>query len=131
MSLNSRKRIRKGHNGRKKAKLFAKIARPFLKDFLAEIDTALKKSDDNLYAFELLNVDKLSKQQSDLVNLFESSIRVLSNFYGKETVDEFQGKESKVDVIIDKEEVMKELPDFLLNSKDAFQCQNKKKTGCC
>ena len=67
------------------------------------------------------------KLQNNLVNLFETSIQVLANFYGPEQVDEFQGKESKVDVIIDKEEVMKELANFLLDSKDVSQCHNKKK----
>ena len=71
-------------------------------------------------------MDNLSKQQSDLVNLFETSIQVMVNFYGTEQVDEFQGKEPKVDAIIDKEEVMKNLSDFLLDSKDTFQCHNKK-----
>ena len=36
------------------------------------------------------------------------------------------GQKSKVDAIIDKEEVMKDLSGFLLDSKDAFQCHNKK-----
>ena len=67
------------------------------------------------------------KQQNNLVYLFETSIRALANFYRAEQVDEFQGKESKVHVIIDKEEVMKELSNFLLDSKDASQCHNKKK----
>ena len=49
------------------------------------------------------------KQQSNLVNLFETCIWVLANFYGTEQVDEFQGMESKVDAIIDKEQVMKDL----------------------
>ena len=71
-------------------------------------------------------MDNLSKQQSDLVNLFETSIQVMVNFYGTEQVDEFQGKEPNIDAIIDKEEVMKNLSDFLLDSKDAFQCYNKK-----
>ena len=71
-------------------------------------------------------MDNLNKQQNDLVNLFELSIQVLTNCYGTEQVDEFQGKESKVDAIIDKEEVMKELLDFLLDPKDAFQCHKKK-----
>ena len=71
-------------------------------------------------------MDNLKKQQSNLVNLFEPSMWVLANFYGTEQVNEFQGKESKVDVIIDKEEVIKELLNFLLDSKDAFQCHNKK-----
>ena len=48
------------------------------------------------------------------------------NFYSTEQLDEFQGKEPKVDAIIDKEEVMKDLSDFFLDSKDAFQCHNKK-----
>ena len=39
----------------------------------------------------------------------------------------FKGKESKVDAIIDKEEIMKELSNFLLNSKDVSQCYNEKK----
>ena len=60
------------------------------------------------------------KQQNNLVYLFETSIRVLANFYGAEQVDEFQGKESKVHVIIDKEEVMKELSNFLLDSNDTM-----------
>ena len=71
-------------------------------------------------------MDNLNKQQSNLVNLFEPSMQVLANFYDAEQVNEFQGKESKADVIIDKEEVIKELLDFLLDSKDAFQCHNKK-----
>ena len=70
-------------------KPFTKIARPFLKDFLTEIDVAFKKSDNILCPFEVLNVDYLNKQQSDLVNLFEPSIRVLANVYGTEQVDEF------------------------------------------
>ena len=69
---------------------FQKIACPFPQDFLAEIDVAFKKSY-ILCAFEVLNVDNL-KQQSNLVNLFETSIWVLGNFYGTEQVDEFQGK---------------------------------------
>ena len=73
-------------------------------------------------------MDNLNKQQSDLINLFETSVRVLVNFYGTEQVDEFQGKEPEVDAIIDKEELMKNLSDFLLDSKDAFQCHNKKQT---
>ena len=103
--------------------------------FLAEIDVAFKKSN-ILCALEVIDVDNLNKHQSDLVNLFESNIRVLTNFYGTEQVDEFQGKESKVDTIIDKDEVIKELSDFLLDYKDAFQCHNnnnnkKSKPGCC
>ena len=81
---------------------FQKIARPFPKDFLAEIDVAFKKSYNILCAFQVLNVDNL-KQQSNLVDLFETSIWVLGNFYGTEQVDEFQGKESKADAIIDNE----------------------------
>ena len=104
-----------------------KIAHPFPKDFLAEIDVAFKKSYGTLCAFEVLNVDNLNKQQSNLVNLFETSIGGLANFYGTEQVDELQGKKSKVDAIIDKEEVMKDLSGFPLDSKDAFQCHNKKK----
>ena len=103
-----------------------KIAHPFPEDFLAETDAAFKKSYSILCAFEVLNVDNLNKQQSNLVNLFETSIRVLANFYGAEQVDELQGKKSKVDAIIDKDEVMKDLSGFLLDSKDAFQCHNKK-----
>ena len=106
-------------------KLFTKNCSPFAKDFLAEIDVALKKSNISC-AFEVPYVDNLNKPQSNLVNLFETSFRVLANFYETEQVDEFQGKESKVDAIIDKEEVMKDLSDFLLDSKDAFQCHNKK-----
>ena len=114
-----------------KRNFLQKIARPFPEDFLAEIDVAFKKSD-ILCAFEVLTVDNLNKQQSDLINLFETSVWVLVNFYGTEQVDEFQGKEPKVDGIIDKEEVMKDLPDFLLDSKDAFQCHDKKNgPGCC
>ena len=79
-----------------------KIAHPFPEDFLAEIDVAFKKSYNILCAFEVLNVDNL-KQQSNLVNLFETSIWFLGNFYGTEQVDEFQEKESKVDAIIDNE----------------------------
>ena len=60
------------------------IAHPFPKYFLAEIDVAFKKSYGILCAFEVLNVDNLNKQQSNLVNLFETSIRVLANFYGTE-----------------------------------------------
>ena len=86
----------------------------------------LKKSDNILCAFEVLTVDNLNQLPSDLVNLFETSVQILVNFYGTEQVDEFQGQEPKVDGIIDKEEVMKDLPDFLLDSKDAFQCHNKK-----
>ena len=103
-----------------------KIARPFLKDFFAEINVAFKKSSNILCAFELLNVDNLNQQQSELVNVFEPSIQALASFNGTEQVDEFQRKESQVDVITDKEEVMKELSDFLLDSKDDFQCHNKK-----
>ena len=55
----------------------------FSEDFLAEIDVAFKKSD-ILCAFEVLTVDNLNKQQSNLVNLFETSIRVLANFNGTE-----------------------------------------------
>ena len=108
-----------------KRNFLQKITPPFLEDFLAEINEAFKKSDNILCAFEVLNVDNLNKQQTNSVNLFEPSIRVLANFYGTEQVDKFQGKESKVDVIIDKEEVMKELSGFLLDSKNAFQCHNK------
>ena len=86
----------------------------------------LKKSDNILCAFEVLTVYNLNQLPSDLVNLFETNVQVLVNFYGTEQVDEFQGQEPKVDGIIDKEEVMKDLPDFLLDSKDAFQCHNKK-----
>ena len=111
----------------RKWNLLQKTARPFLKDFLTEIDVAFKKSDNILCPFEVLSVDYLNKQQSDLVNLFEQSIRVLANVYGTEQVDEFRGKKSKVDGITDKGEVIKELSDFLLGSKDAFQCHNKKK----
>ena len=67
------------------------------------------------------------KQQNNLVYLFETSIRALANFYRAEQVDEFQGKESKVHVIIDKEEVMKELSNFLLDSKDASHVTTKKR----
>ena len=70
-------------------------------------------------------MDNLNQQQSNLVNLFEPSMWVLTNFYGTEQVDEFQRNKSKVDVIIDKEEVKKELSDFLLDSKDDFQCHEK------
>ena len=96
-----------------------KLAFLILKDFLTEINLALKKSNSILHAFEVLTVDNL-KQQNNLVYLFETSIRVLANFYGAEQVDEFQGKESKVHVIIDKEEVMKELSNFLLDSNDTM-----------
>ena len=112
----------------RKQNFLQKIARPLLEDFLAEIDVAFKKSDDILCAFEVLNVDNLNKQQRDLVSLFEPSIRVLANFYRTEQIDEFQGKESKVDAITDKEEDIKELSDFLLDSEDTFQCHNKKRT---
>ena len=125
------KRVTKAHSRRTKAKFFTKNCSPISEDFLAEIDVAFKKSD-ILCAFEVLTVDNLNKQQSDLINLFETSVRVLVNFYGTEQVDEFQGKEPKVDGIIDKEEVMKDLPYFLLDSKDVFQCHNKKNgPGCC
>ena len=63
------------------------------------------------------------KQQSNLVNLFETSIWVLGNFYGTEQVDEFQGKESKVDAIIDKEHVMK---DRSIRLSDLSMSQQKK-----
>ena len=102
------------------------IAHPFPKYFLAEIDVAFKKSYGILCAFEVLDVDNLNKQQNNLVNLFETSIGGLANFYGTEQVDELQGKKSKVDAIINKEEVMKDLSRFPLDSKDAFQCHNKK-----
>ena len=75
-------------------------------------------------------MDNLNHQQNNFVNFFEPSIWVLANFFGAEQVDEIQRKQSKPDAIIDKEEVMKELSDFLLDSKDAFQCQ-KNKTGYC
>ena len=107
---------------------FQKIARPFPKDFLAEIDVAFKKSYNILCAFQVLNVDNL-KQQSNLVDLFETSIWVLGNFYGTEQVDEFQGKESKVDAIIDKEQVMKDRSIRL--SDLSMSQQKKKKPGCC
>ena len=119
------KRLQKFTLEEQKQDFLQKIACQFHEDFLAEIDVAFKKSDNILCAFEVLNVDNLNKQQTNLVNLFEPSIRVLANFYGTEQVDKFQGKESKVDVIIDKEEVMKELSGFLLDSKNAFQCHNK------
>ena len=116
----------------RKQNFLQKIARPFPEDFLVETDVAFKKSNNTLCVFEVLNVDNLNKQQSDLVNLFEISIQVLVNFYGTEQVDEFQGKEPKVDAIIDKKEVMKDLSDFPLDSKDAFQCHNQKnEPGCC
>ena len=63
-----------------------------------------------------------NKQQNDLVHLFKPSIRVLTNFYGTEQVDQFQGKKSNVDAIVDREEVMKELSDFILDYKNVFQC---------
>ena len=47
-------------------------------------------------AFEVLTVDNLNKQQSDLINLFETSVRDLVNFYGTEQVDEIQGKEQRL-----------------------------------
>ena len=69
------------------------------------------------------------KQQSNLVNLFETNIWVLGNFYGTEQVDEFQGKESKVDAIIDKEQVMK---DRSIRLSDLSMSQQKKnEPGCC
>ena len=108
-----------------KQNFLQKVAQLFLKDLLAEIDVGFKKSD---IAFEVLNVDNLNKQQSNSVNLFEPSIWVLANFYETEEVDDFQGKEWKVDAIIDKEEVMKELSDFLLDSKDVFNVTTKKQT---
>ena len=46
-----------------KRNFLQKIAPPFLEDFLAEINEAFKKSDNILCAFEVLNVDKLHKQQ--------------------------------------------------------------------
>ena len=79
--------------------------------YYAEIHVAFKKSNNILCAFEVLNVDNLDQQQSKLVNLFEPSMWVLTNFYGTEQVDEFQRNKSKVDAIIDKEEVKKELSD--------------------
>ena len=66
-----------------------KITHPFLKDFLAEIDVAIKKSDYILCAFEVLILDNFNKQQGNLVNIFEPSTWVLVNFYGKEQVDGF------------------------------------------
>ena len=107
---------------------FQKIACPFPEDFLAEIDVAFKKSYNILCAFEVLNVDDL-KQQSNLVNLFETSIWVLGNFYGTEQVDQFQGKESKVDAIIDNEQVMK---DRSIRLSDLSMSQKQKnEPGCC
>ena len=105
-----------------KAKLFTKNCSPFPKDFLQKSMQPLKKSYIILCAFEVLNVDNLN----NVVNLFGTSIWVLVTFYETEQVDEFQGKEPEVDAIIDKEEPMKNLSDFLLDSKDAFQCHNKK-----
>ena len=63
------------------------------------------------------------KQQINLVDLFETSIWVLGNFYGTEQVDEFQRKESKVDAIIDKEQVMK---DRSIRLSDLSMSQQKK-----
>ena len=63
-----------------------------------------------------------NKQQNDLVNLFKPNIRVLANFYGTKQVDQLQGKKSNVDAIIDREEVLKELSNFLLDYKNVFQC---------
>ena len=74
----------KSSQWKNESKTLQKIAHPFPKDFLAEIDVAFKKSYGILCAFEVLNVDNLNKQQSNLVNLFETSIRVLANFYGTE-----------------------------------------------
>ena len=45
-------------------------------------------------------MDNFNKQQSNLVNLLEPSIRVLVNFYEKEQVDEFQGKGSMMLLLI-------------------------------
>ena len=120
------KRLQKLTIEEQKRNFLQKIARPFPEDFFAEIDVAFKKSDNILCAFEVLTVDNLNKHQSHLVNLFKTTVRVLVNFYGTEQVDEFQEKEPMVHGIIDKEEVMKDLPDFLLGFKDAFQCHNKK-----
>ena len=104
----------------RKQNFLQKTAHPFLEELLAETDVVFRKTGNILCAFEVLNADNLNKQQSNLVNLFEPSIWVLTKFYGTEQACEFQGKESKVDAIIDKEEVMKELLYFLLDSKDAF-----------
>ena len=90
--FDSGKRITKAHNRKTKTKLFTKITCLFVEDFLGEIDVAFKKSDNILCTFEILNVDNLKKQQSDLVNLFEPSTRVFANFYGTKQVDEFQRK---------------------------------------
>ena len=112
----------KSSQWKNESKTLQKIAHPFPEDFLAEIDVAFKKSYNILCAFEVLNVDNL-KQQSNLVDLFETSIWVLGNFYGTEQVDEFQGKESKVDAIIDKEQVMK---DWSIRLSDLSMSQQKK-----
>ena len=107
---------------------FQKIACPFPEYFLAEIDVAFKKGYNILCAFEVLNVNNL-KQQSNLVNLFETSIWFLGNFYGTEQVDEFQGKESKADAIIDNEQVMK---DRSIRLSDLSMSQKQKnEPGCC
>ena len=93
---NWEKGLQKLTTEKQKRNFLQKIAGPFPKDFLAEIDVAFKKSDDILCAFEVLTVDNLNKQQSDLINLFETSVRDLVNFYGTEQVDEFQGKEQRL-----------------------------------
>ena len=118
--LARQKQLQKLSVEERKQNFLQKTAHPFLEELLAEIDVAFKKTGNILCAFEVLNVDNLNKQQRNLVNLFEPSIWVLTKFYGTEQACEFQGKESKVDAIIDKEEVMKELLYFLLDSKDAF-----------
>ena len=118
----------KSSQWKNESKNLQKIAHPFPEDFLAEIDVAFKKSYNILCAFEVLNVDNL-KQQSNLVNLFETSIWVLGNFYGTEQVDEFQGKESKADAIIDNEQVMK---DRSIRLSDLSMSQKQKnEPGCC
>ena len=61
-----------------------------------------------------------------LISLNEA-LESLPTFMEQNRWMNFKGKESKVDAIIDKEEIMKELSNFLLNSKDVSQCYNEKK----
>ena len=60
------------------------------------------------------------------MNFFKPSMQVLNNFYGNRQLNEFQGKETKVNVIIGRAKVMKELSDSLEDSKNALECPNKK-----
>ena len=51
------------HRIKESKPFYKKIAPPFLENFFAEIDVAFKKSDDIFCAFQVLNVDNLSKQK--------------------------------------------------------------------